>query len=290
MKKKIAGCVVFFNPDERVIYNITSYKDSLDILIIIDNSPEQNSLLINEVKKLHGEIIYKWLGDNKGIAKALNIASGIAIERNCEWMLTMDQDSKFREGDLLKMLGSVEKIEAIYDNIAIICPYHNVHEQFISKSGAVFQEIKSTMTSGNLLNLRVYQKVSGFEEKLFIDYVDHDYCLRVRKNNFRIIQNNEISLEHSLGDFKIRTFFGKEIGISNHNYIRRYYIARNGLYAVKKYFSFDPLFCLVIIKSILYDFGRILFFEKNKFLKTKAMVVGIWHSIINRYGKLDQSL
>jgi len=190
MKKKIGVCVVFFNPDVSVIDNIATYKSNFDFLIIIDNSPEQNSILVNEIKQLPGIIIYKWLEENKGIAKALNIACEIAIENNCEWLLTMDQDSKFREGDLLKMTDSVERIEANYSNIGIICPYHNVHKHFISKSGEVFLEIKSTMTSGNLLNLGIYRLGSGFEEKLFIDYVDHEYCLRLRKNKFRIIQNN----------------------------------------------------------------------------------------------------
>ena len=97
-------------------------------------------------------------------------------------------------------------------------------------------------------------------------------------------------MDHSLGNFETRAFFGKKIGVSNHSYIRRYYIARNGLYTVKKYFFSDTLFCFVIIKNILYDMGRIVFFEKDKLLKIKAVTVGLYHSTINRYGKYDQSL
>ncbi len=145
------------------------------------------------------------------------------------------------------------------------------------------------MTSGKLLNLKVHRIVSGFEEKFFIDYVDHEYCLRLRKNHFKIIRNNEILLNHSLGTFEVRIFFGKKIGISNHNYIRRYYIARNGLYTVKKYFSFDTPFCFKIIENIIYDFVRILLFEKEKYLKMKTVANGIYHFIINRYGKYEES-
>ena len=37
------------------------------------------------------------------------------------------------------------------------------------------------MTSGNLLNLKIAEKIGDFEEKLFIDEVDHDYCYRIRR-------------------------------------------------------------------------------------------------------------
>lgn len=289
MNKKIGGCVILFNPDPEVINNIATYKDNIDVLIIIDNSPEENLLLINGIRKLTGEIIYEWLGGNKGIAKALNMACSIALENNCTWLLTMDQDSRFREGHFLEMVDSVAKIESLYTNVAIICPHHNIHEQFVPGSNTILQEVKSTMTSGNLVNLGVFQLVSGFLEKLFIDYVDHEYCLRLRKNKFRIIQNAEILLDHSLGDYQIKTVLGKKIGISNHNYIRRYYIARNGLYTARKYFAFDPSFCMLIIQNLIYDFGRVLFFEKNKFLKIKAMVIGTWHWMINRYGEFGRN-
>ena len=114
MKKKIGGCVVLFNPDVRVINNIAACQSdfNFDFFIIIDNSPEQNSILIDAIKQLPGAVIYKWMEENKGIAKALNVACKMAIENNCEWLLTMDQDSKFREGDLLKMIESIEEIES----------------------------------------------------------------------------------------------------------------------------------------------------------------------------------
>ena len=287
MNKKIGGCVVLYNPDIRVLDNIATYKTHIDLLLIVDNSPEQNLALINKIEKLHRETIYKWMGENKGMAIALNTACEIAIQNNCDWLLTMDQDSKFKEGEFLQLANSVEDIVALYSNTGIISPYHHIHDQIDSRKDVDFQPISSTMTSGNLLNLEVFKAVSGFEEKLFIDFVDHEYCLRLRKRGFMVIQNNRITLEHSLGKFEMKTILGKKIGISNHNYTRRYYITRNGLYTVKKYLFFDFRFCNSIIMSIINDSIRILLFEKQKLSKFKAIGLGIWHSMINRYGKIS---
>jgi rhamnosyltransferase len=287
MNKKIGGCIVLYNPDMRVLDNIATYKNHIELLLIIDNSPQQNLALINKLGTLHSETIYKWMGENKGMARALNTACEIAIQNNCGWLLTMDQDSKFKETEFLQLANSVKDIVSLYSKTGIISPYHHIHDQIDSRKDVDFQPIRSAMTSGNLLNLEVFTAVSGFEEKLFIDFVDHEYCLRLRKKGFMVIQNNKITLEHALGKFEMKTIFGKKIGISNHNQTRRYYITRNGLYTVKKYLFFDLLFCNSIIMSIISDSVRILLFEKQKVSKFRAIGLGIWHSIINRYGKIS---
>lgn len=46
---KLAGVVVLYNPDQKVINNINSYIDELDALYLVDNSSADNStLFMNE--------------------------------------------------------------------------------------------------------------------------------------------------------------------------------------------------------------------------------------------------
>lgn len=288
MKNKIGGCVIFFNPAKDVVSNIKSYYADLTPLIIIDNSPQENIYIKYQIVQLGVEMIYIWLGKNEGVAKALNIACKRALEHNCEWLLTMDQDSSFQNGDLTKMIAHLEMIATLQNNIGIMSPYHHVEGQTVQEFSQPFYEIKGTMTSGNLLNLRAWSQAGLFEEKLFIDYVDYEYCLRLRKNNFKIIQDNDVWLKHSLGNFQMKNFLGQKIGTSNHNHIRRYYKARNRFYTLRKYFGFDTVFGLNEIKHIFYDVLRILFFEKNRMLKIKATAVGLYHSMINHYGPYEK--
>jgi rhamnosyltransferase len=288
MNTKVGGCVIFYNPGPDALHNIATFGTHIDLLLIIDNSPIENPSLLTKIKAIQSKTIYTWMGGNKGIAAALNVACQMALQHNCEWLLTMDQDSRFKESGCLTLLESIEEVINIYNKAGIICPYHNIHDSFNPGVDKDFQKVRSTMTSGNLLNLPTHQVIGGFKEKLFIDYVDHEYCLRLRKSGFHIIQNNRVLLEHSLGNFELKKFLWKRFGISNHNPKRRYYITRNGLYTFGKYFFFDPTFCLKILRNLLYDLVRVLFFEKDKLVKSKAMTIGFWHWTINRFGTYDR--
>jgi len=287
MKRKIGGSVILFNPDSNVMSNIKTYAACLDFLIIIDNSPNENPQFAVAFKDQIKNTIYQWLNRNEGIARALNVACVRAIENSCDYILTMDQDSFF-EGDLQKFLADIGELETKYQNIGIISPCHQVFQQSKPVQHRRFTEISGTMTSGNLLNLNAYSKAGPFEEKLFIDYVDYEYCLRLRKCGFSIIQDNDIWIGHSLGEFRGRYFLGRMIGASNHNYIRRYYITRNSLFVIRKYFFFDIPFGLKVIKNLINDVARIIFFEKDKLLKLKSMCKGAYHTLINRFGEYDE--
>jgi rhamnosyltransferase len=56
------------------------------------------------------------------------------------------------------------------------------------------------MTSGNLIHLTAHKIIGGFNEKLFIDYIDHEYCPRLHINGFSVIRANKAMLFHKVGD------------------------------------------------------------------------------------------
>ena len=103
------------------------------------------------------------------------------------------------------------------------------------------------MTSGNLVNLDAFRQVGPFMDELFIDSVDHEYCIRLQINGYKVIQLNGVLLEHTLGERRKHlfiyplNFFKKNKSIvsykivNNHNYIRKYYMVRNRLYVSRKY-------------------------------------------------------
>ena len=43
---KLAGVVVLYKKDKKVIQNITSYINEVDVLYLVDNSSKDNSLLV----------------------------------------------------------------------------------------------------------------------------------------------------------------------------------------------------------------------------------------------------
>ena len=101
---KIAGVVVLYNPTEDVLDNIESYLCDIDRLYIIDNSIESHQNMFKDSK-----ITYIPLMQNKGIAYALNEGAKHAIEDSFEYLLTLDQDSSFKDHGVRRMIDFIEK-------------------------------------------------------------------------------------------------------------------------------------------------------------------------------------
>jgi rhamnosyltransferase len=285
MKRKIGGCVILFHPEADVVSNIQSYCSGVDTLFVIDNTPTEDQPLIARIKALSDKIVYRWMGENKGLSAALNLACRMALERQYDWMLTMDQDSSFPDNDLATLIDGMDAAASKFGKLGIISPYHLVSKHFDRQQAERYTQARFVMTSGNLLNLGAMTEIGPFEEKLFIDCIDMDYCLRLRKNGYHIVQDNSVRLRHSLGDFQQGKIAAVPMGYSNHNPLRRYYITRNRFFLIKKYIGFDPVLCWLQLRAMLGDSVRVLFFEQDKSLKFRAMLTGVWHSLTNHYGK-----
>lgn len=144
-----------------------------------------------------------------------------------------------------------------------------------------YSEGISTMTSGNLLNLKIWQTMGGFIADLFIDIVDVDYYCRAVLNRFRVITINPLYMQHQLGDMKKYRVLGKSIAVNNH--IRKYYQIRNWLYVYFKYKNVIPE--VEIVRNFLLSLFIVLLFEANRLKKLYYMLLGIVDYIRGRYGK-----
>lgn len=275
---KLAGVVVWYNPSDKDVKNIETYIDDVDKLYIVDNTEGKD----NKDKVLNSKKIeYIFQNENLGIAKALNLACEKAINDGYKFILTMDQDSSFHDNDLEKMKTIISKKDL--SKIGIVSPWHKTKLK-VEKPTEKIDYPLDVMTSGNILNLEIYKKLNGFKEFLFIDGVDIEYCLNLKKNGYKVMRLNTIEMEHDLGDIFYRKFFKKEFMCDNHNYLRIYYMARNYRYIRKEYRDVAPQFCdvLVKIKGLIF---RIVFYEKEKFRKLRSIVLGIRDYKKQKYGK-----
>ena len=104
-------------------------------------------------------------------------------------------------------------------------------------SSSNFINVNAVITSGALLNLDIWKKLGGFDQKLFIDEVDHEYCYRAKQQGFEIKQFKNIYFEHQFGKSKIAGYFGLIAKKSRiiHSPVRVYFMVRNYLYIRKKY-------------------------------------------------------
>lgn len=264
---KLASVVVLYNPDQIVINNINSYIDELDALYLVDNSSADNSTLF-----MNEKVEYIPLRKNTGIAHALNVGAKKAIDHNFHYLLTMDQDSMF-EKDALKNMKSIIDTDDEKDQVGIYSPFHKT-----AISEPVPEELFTSplvvMTSGNIINLDIYKCVEGFKEWMFIDCVDFEYGLNVRKHGYTIKQINTVFLDHELGDYEIKHVFNKKIFCDNHSALRRYYIVRNSFYLYDMYHNDYPDYCDAVVKQAKQSFFYATVFEKHGFKKLIYMIRG----------------
>lgn len=278
---KLAGLVVVYNPNNSVFDSINSYIDDLDCLYVVDNSLSDNSKMFNNKK-----IKYIPNMDNLGIARALNIGAENAISDNYKYLLTMDQDSKFEKKGLSKLkylIDNYEKNDELVksfgknvDKVGIFTPVHviNGDVSIMGISSSRYDSPVNVMTSGNIINLDLYKKIGGFKDWFFIDCVDFDYCLNLRRHGYNIIRANDIILHHELGSYVQKKMFGKTYSTFEHNYIRRYYIVRNRHYLYDIYHSDFSEYCELEKKCTMKEFKLVWLCERNKIKKTIYMLKG----------------
>lgn len=274
---KVAGVVVLYNPTDEDISNIDSYINDIDVLYVMDNSKEKNDKRLPKNKKIK----YIFNNDNLGISIPLNNACDIARKEGYSWILTMDQDTKFNKGVINKMKETILKTDT--KDIGIVVPWHNTKLK-IDKPKEKIDYPLDVMTSGNMVNLDIHKKIGGFKDWIFIDGVDIEYCLNLRKNNYRVMRINTLEMDHNLGNIFYRKFLWKDLLVTNHNAMRRYYQCRNYLYIRDMYIDIEPKFCktLVKFKTIIL---AIILYEDNKIAKLKAFRKGYKDYKHNKKGR-----
>ena len=270
MKKqglKVAGMVTLYNPTDEDISNINSYIDDIDKLYIIDNTEgKDNKSRIPKNKKI--EYIFK--NNNLGVATAMNIAAEKAREEGYNWLLTMDQDTTFNPGVLAKMKEVAQKEDT--KKVGIICPWH--HTKLIDKKpDTEYDDPHDVMTSGNLVNLSILEKIGGYKDELFIDGIDIEFSMNLHKHGYKILRINSIEIEHNLGDIFYKNIHGRLFLCTNHAPIRRYYIMRNYHYIKDMYLKYDPSYCYALV-SQRHNMIGVLLFEKQKIKKIKMYLRG----------------
>jgi len=283
----IATAVVFYYPDASTIARITNYLRFVDFLVIIDNTDNQD---LAETLRTGPKLRYAPMGTNSGIAAALNVAARIAIDNRFTWMLMLDQDSLMVETtyDAIKhAIGSM-----VEQDVAIFAPIQvsKLSDHRALNGTDAILTVNRLMTSGSALNLDAFSHCGPFEEKLFIDHVDNEYCFRLTRAGYKVQQLTQVALDHSLGEIQeARLLFGRSFQYVSHRPFRSYYYVRNGFYVALKFIFHRPGFLAVLGLQIMKDVLKAIFFEDETALRLKMMLLGFVHFCIGRYGPLRYS-
>ena len=278
---KVAAAVVWCNPDPDVIDNIKTYLNQVGKLYISDNSePALDDSVMEEVNKLQN-VVYLGHKSNLGISPALNKAAKKAIEDGFEYLITMDEDGIASETMVNDLLAVIESSP----DIGIVAAEHvNLKFQKVPTE-KITKEVLYTMTNGNILSLPIYQKVGEFLNELVIDHLDHEYCLRLKINGYKVFKTTYAIVFHTLGKASKKKFLFFHLYPTNHSPGRLYYRTRNRFYVDRIYKKKLPGYVWEDRKNMLRELIEIVLYDDDLLKKIKMMFRGYMDYRKNKMGR-----
>lgn len=298
--------VVCFFPDEDILTNLVSrLSGQVSKILLLNNggmSPEfqKNILNVNNV------LLHDFQG-NSGIAKALNEGFSQAAAQGADFIVTFDQDSCPELGhvsglikhwfELSKISGISEKVGAIgpsfYDmrNGYFLYPFYRanglrVAKQYFSENGKNIVKADALITSGMLVPVAMWADNLKFNEILFIDFVDTEWCFRSKTLGYVNYGCFDVKMKHELSEASPIVFLG--IVILKYSSIRRYYHFRNCLYLVSR--SYVPLaFRVRLVAGLFLRLFTAPFVDDHPYLSLQNIAAGVFDAVRGCYGKKSAS-
>ena len=278
--EKIAAIVVTYNSDEGLNKSTKSLIKQVDSIIMVDNgSNDEGKEIINKIKNKYGEKIEVIFNEeNLGIATALNKGVKYALNNDYKLILTMDQDSCAEENMVKIMLETYYAIDENErkDILSLFPTFIDRGIESLDKNNenVKYEYVDAEITSGNLLKAEIFEKAGFFDDSLFIDMVDTDYCMRLNELGIKMIRISGAILNHSIGNSKqVKKLFGT-FNTSNHSATRRYYMTRNRFYTWNKYKNLNSFTLNRDKKLFKKEFVKIILGEDDKLNKVKMVLKG----------------
>ena len=245
---RIIAVIVSYFPDlsllERVVRAAAEQTDSV---ILIDNNSSSYS-----AADFAGTHQTQFIANcrNRGIAAAQNRGIEYARSHNFTHILFLDQDSVLPSGAVAELAKNLQQIEKAGHRIAAIGPRYDeansglpgrvfisrgcrVH-RVVATGGLTTMETDFIISSGSLVPIDVFDHVGGFEEDLFIDLVDIEWCFRARSRGFRTYMVLTTGLAHHLGTGIVR--LGSQ-NIPLHAPTRNYFWVRNAIALMRRRYT-----------------------------------------------------
>lgn len=287
----VVAVVSSFNPNKTLIENLREYSHIFTKVIVVDDGSLQSEIL-NSLPSDKIEIFK--LEENSGIAKVLNLGTKISLEKNAEFIVYLDQDSivsrDYVEASIRSInLLSKKSIKAIIVPGQINGKPAMPSDFLASNIGQVTEGIQS----GMVVSKTFIEDVGYFDESLFIDCVDTEICWRAIQKNWKIGALLNQDFIHEMGMERFINLFGfpvykysKNKTFTYHKPFRHYYICRNTLFLLAKYFRSMPKTSIRYLKSSVIETAINVVSGPNRSKILIAALLGISHGLIGRRGKI----
>jgi len=284
--QSVCGVMVTYHPSFAMIENLQRILPQVQSLVMVDNGSTGDELEgLRTASRDRGFGLIE-NGKNLGIAEALNQGVGWAKNNGYPWVLLLDQDSCMRDGFVEAMFQTWHS-HPIRDRVVSIHPRY--YDPVIGGFGTYSPRATDgspvwSMTSGALMPTRIFDEIGWFASEFFIDWVDIEYCFRIRAAGYLIAESREAVLVHAPGRTTPACVFGYRFWPSHHSPARRYYMSRNRVVVFRKYLFSLPYLTLKAMEAAVRDTLKCFLGEKERPQKFRNLLLGTWDGLIGRMG------
>lgn len=291
---KIGMVVVSYNPENSFNDKITQLSEFLDLVVVVDNN-STNKEILNDLTKENIIILHN--DENYGLAKALNQGCDILVSNKCSHGLLLDQDSNIDDVSINYLFEkiSTNSYGLVGPQIILRVGNNYIETNYLIKTKLFFKkvianndiEVLINITSGSVIDLKIWEEIGRFWEGLFIEGIDDEYCLRLNKFGFKVIIDPRAKLYQVYGEQKHIRKLGVNWYPTNHSPLRIEYLYRNKVIIMKKYFFDQKQYVIFQILSLFKRMITILVAEDQRILKIKKILGGISKGLKSEEGKIN---
>jgi rhamnosyltransferase len=292
---KISAVIVTYHPDAKIVEAclerlINEQGGRLGRVFIVENdSGAEVAREVTRVAAKFQNVLVIENPRNVGLAAGLNIGVKQALAEGSDWVMILDDDSVVPPGMVKTMIAAWNALpEDQRERVGILAP------NYATIKGTTYPQneptiIPTAITSGQLIRADVFNHIGFFEEDLFIECVDHEFCFRAKQHGLETMLIPSVVLQQRIGTPVIKNFLGKKFVVANHPPFRYYYIFRNSIYIYKKYWRMVPGWILRNKIANILILAKMLFLEENKQAKTAMAFWGIADGFRGKLGMLPVS-
>jgi rhamnosyltransferase len=302
MSHDICAIVVAYQPElSRLIELLTACRPQVGRLVVVDNGSDAAAALASVCRERDCAVLR--LDENLGVAAAQNAGVTWALEHGCRRCILFDQDS-IPEPDMVRHLaetlddlrqqglavGAVGPCQ-IDDRDGHASPFVRFLPFRVARShcrcpGQSLLAADFLISSGLLFTAEAYAAIGPFDDALFIDNVDLDWCFRGRATGHRFFGVCAARLRHRIGDQVLR--LGGLGTIHRHSPLRQYYIMRNRIALYRRPHA-PAAWILQDVPRLIFKFAMFSLFLPPRRTNLAMMLRGMRDGLRGRLGRLQES-
>ena len=294
---RVFAVVVAFQPDPALISRIVrALEDQVAVTLVIDNANGdglEELIWRDRLERID-------MKGNAGVGAAQNAGIRHAREHGATHILLLDHDSLPGIDMTERLVAASRRLRAQGERVAAVgADYRDVRHPdsspFVVMRRWGFGRVKSEMSddpvpvpflisAGTLISTEALADVGPMDERLFIDYVDVEWCLRARGKGWTCHGVPGAMLDHRLGDEVLEwgnstrpvRVFGRTF--PSRSSLRHYYMFRNGCWLIV-HGSMPYRWKILEAKRLLACFCAFALFASHRGQQIRAMSRGMLHGV-----------